>query len=125
VELTEEQVEAAEAHGCAFLPASGEQVARLSMQRRVFTVAGRPFVATRDGGGFLETHATLARLIEPGGRGATGGGRETVRQAEAADAASAREIDGERGAGEGAEVRRPRASARRRSPWRGEARGGG
>src|ERR687894_1061783 len=83
VELTEEQVSAARARGCAFLPASPEQVARLSMQRRVFTVAGKPFVATRDGGGFHETHATLARLIEPaapGGPATAGGGRgETVR----------------------------------------------
>ena len=60
MELTEEQVEAARARGCAFLPAGEAQVARLAMQRRVFTLDGEPFVATRDGGCFLETHATLA-----------------------------------------------------------------
>jgi hypothetical protein len=128
MELTPEQVEAARARGCVFLPASPEQVARLSMQRRVFTLDGRPFVATRDSGGFHETHATLARLIEPGapGQAAGGGGAaETVREAEAADAASAREIAGERGAAGGAqEVRRPRAAARPRPPWRG-AKGSG
>lgn len=124
MELTQEQVEAAEARGCAFLPADEAQVARLSMPRRVFTRGGRPFVATRDGGGFLETHATLARLIEPEGRGPADGGRETVREAEAADAASAREIAGERGAGGAREVRRPRAAARPRPPWRGARRDG-
>ncbi len=125
MELTPEQVEAARARGCVFLPARGEQVARLSMQRRVFTLGGRPFVATRDGGGFHETHATLARLIGAGEGGPPGVAGETVGEAEAADAACAREIAGERGAGEGAEVRRPRASTRPRSPWQGGARGGG
>jgi hypothetical protein len=122
VELTEEQAAAARARGCAFFPASPEQVARLSMQRRVFTLGGRPFLATRDGGGFHETHATLARLIEPAAPGpAAGGGgaAETVGEAAAADAASAREIEGERGAGGAQEVRRPRAAARPRPPWRG------
>ncbi len=133
MELTEEQVAAARARGCAFFPASPEQVARLSMQRRVFTLGGRPFLATRDGGGFHETHATLARLIEPAAPGpAAGGGRgETVDEAEAADAASAREIEGERsgsaagdpgGSGGGAQVVR-RAAPRPRPPWRG-AKGG-
>jgi hypothetical protein len=125
VELTEEQVAAARARGCVFFPASPEQVARLSMQRRVFTLGGRPFVATRDGGGFHETHATLARLIAPGAPDPSGGGAgETVPEAEAADAASAQEIAGERGAGGAQEVRRPRAAARPRPPWRG-AKGSG
>ncbi len=120
MEPTEEQAEAAKARGCVFLTASGEQVARLSMQRRVFTLGGRPFVATRDGGGFLETHATLARLIETRGRGGTPGAGETVGEAEAADAASEQEIAGERGAAGGAqEVRRRRAAPRPRPPWRG------
>ena len=39
------------------------QVQRLSMQRRIFRIDGKPFVATRDGGAFLETHATLLPLI--------------------------------------------------------------
>jgi hypothetical protein len=134
VELTEEQAAAARARGCAFFPASAEQVARLSMQRRVFTLGGGPFLATRDGGGFHETHATLARLIEPaapGGPAAGGrGAAETVREAEAADAAAAREIEGERSPsapgdpGGGARVVGRRTAPRPRPPWRG-AKGGG
>ena len=57
MDLTQEQVEAVKACGCAFLPATGVQVARLSMQRRIFRIDGSPFVATRDGGGFFETYA--------------------------------------------------------------------
>ena len=124
MELGREQVEAAEAHGCAFVPAGEAQVARLTMQRRIFTLGGRPFVATRDGGGFLETHATLARLIEPGGGGPPSGAGETVGEAEAADAAFGREIAAERGAGRAREVRRPRAATRPRPPWQGAKRGG-
>ena len=63
MELTPDQLRAAEACGCVFLPATDEQVGRLSMQRRVFRIGGRPFVATRDGGAFLETHAALLALI--------------------------------------------------------------
>ena len=117
MELTEEQIEAAKACGCAFFPATEAQVARLAMQRRIFTLGGGPFVAMRDGGGFHETHATLAALIEAHGRGEAPGG-ETMQQAAAADSASAREIDGERGGGGGPEVRRPRATTRPRPPWR-------
>jgi hypothetical protein len=64
MELTQEQFDAAAACGCAFVPADEAQVARLSMQRRIFTRNGKPFVATRDAGGFHETHATLALLID-------------------------------------------------------------
>ena len=114
MELTPDQRATAEACGCVFLPATDEQVGRLSMQRRVFRIAGRPFVATRDGGGFFETHATLARLIEVHGRGGGGAGKqETVADAAAADAASEREIAEERGAGGAQEVRRRRAATRR------------
>ncbi len=133
MELTEEQVAAARARGCAFFPASPEQVARLSMQRRVSTFAGRPVLATRGGGGFHETHATLAQMIESGAPGpAAGGGgaAETVGEAEAADAAAAREIEGERSGsaagdpGGGARVVGRRTAPRPRPPWRG-AKGGG
>jgi hypothetical protein len=118
--LTQEQVEAAKACGCTFVPASKAEVARLSMQRRIFTLAGKPFVATRDGGGFYETHATLMRLIETHGRGGIPEAGETVQEAVAADAASEREIAGERGAAGGAqEVRRRRAATRPRAPWQG------
>ena len=125
MELTQEQVEAAQACGCTFLPASEAQVARLSMQRRVFTLGRKPFVATRDGGGFPETHASLTRLIEAHGRGGPSGTADSVAEAAAADAAAAHEIAGERGAGGGAqEVRRRRAATRPRAPWRGAKRDG-
>ena len=42
---------------------------RLTMQRRIFRVGGLPFVAARDG--FIETHGTLAALIEKHRPGAT------------------------------------------------------
>jgi hypothetical protein len=112
VDLTQKQVEAAEACGCVFLPATDEQVGRLSMQRRVFRIGGRPFVATRDGGGFFETQGTLSVLIEGHGRGGEPGKQETVQEAAAADAVSEQEIAGERGAGGAQEVRRHRAGAR-------------
>ena len=74
MELTREQRAAAEACGCALVPATEEQVRRLTMQRRVFRLDGEPVLATRDGG-YFETHGTLATLIErraavPVGRGA-------------------------------------------------------
>jgi hypothetical protein len=112
VDLTKEQVEAAEACGCAFLPATEAQVALLSMQRRVFRIDGSPFVATRDGGGFFETHGTLSLLIEGRGRGGVHGKQETVHEAAAADAVSEREIAGERRAGGAQEVRRRGAATR-------------
>ena len=112
MDLTQEQVQAAEACGCAFLPATEPQVALLSMQRRIFRIDGEPFMATRDGGGFFETQGTLARLIEAHGRGATLGKQETVHEAAAADAVSEREIAGERRAGGAQEVRRRGAAAR-------------
>ena len=112
MDLTREQMEAAEACGCAFLPATEAQVARLSMQRRIFRIGGEPFMATRDGGGFMETHGTLSLLIEGHGRGAAPGEQETVQEAAAADAASEREIAGERRTGGAQEVRRHRAAAR-------------
>ena len=112
MELTPDQRAAAEACGCVFLPATDEQVGRLSMQRRVFRIHGSPFVATRDGGGFFETHATLARLIEGHEHGGAPGRPETVHEAAAADAASEREIAGERRAGGAQEVRRHGAAAR-------------
>ena len=112
MDLTQEQVEAARACGCAFLPATEAQVALLSMQRRVFRVGGSPFVATRDGGGFLETHGTLSLLVEGHGRGGAPGEQETAQEAAAADAASEKEIAGERRAGGAQEVRRRGAAAR-------------
>jgi hypothetical protein len=112
VDLTQEQVEAAEACGCAFLPATEAQVALLSMQRRIFRIDGSAFVATRDGGGFFETHGTLTLLVEGHGREGSPGKQETVHEAAAADAVSEREIAGERRAGGAQEVRRRGAATR-------------
>ena len=112
MDLTQEQVEAAKACGCAFLPATEAQVALLSMQRRVFRLGGEPFVATRDGGGFMETHGTLSLLVEGHGRGAAPVKQETAHEAAAADAVSEKEIAGERRAGGAQEVRRRGAGTR-------------
>ena len=112
MDLTQEQVEAAKARGCAFFPATEAQVARPTMQRRVFRIGGKPFVATRDGGGFFETQGTLLPLIEAHGRGGAPGKPETVQDAAAADAVSEKEIAEERGAGGAQEVRRHRAATR-------------
>jgi hypothetical protein len=120
VKLTPEQFKAAKACGCTFFPASEAQVHRFAMQRRIFSIDGQPFVATRDGGGFYETHATLALLI--GNQAATGErtSEETVREAEAADAETAGELAAENNAGRNrAQVVRNRSSARPRAPWRG------
>ena len=127
MDLTPEQVEAAKACGCVFLPATDEQVGRLSMQRRVFRIDGRPFVATRDGGGFFETHATLLPLVggqAPGREHGSEGSGETAREAAAADAVAAAEIATEqRAARGGAQVVRRGTSARPRVPPRGGKRG--
>ena len=112
MDLTQEQAEAAKTCGCVFFPATGAQVARLSMQRRIFRIDGKPFMATRDGGGFFETHGTLSLLVEGRGRDGAPGEQETVQEAAAADAASEREIAGERRAGGAQEVRRRPAAAR-------------
>ena len=63
LELTPDHLRAAQACGSVLLPATGAHAQRLSMQRRVFLLDGKPFVATRDGGAFIETHATLLLLI--------------------------------------------------------------
>ena len=112
MDLTQEQAEAAKTCGCVFFPATGAQVARLSMQRRIFRIDGKPFMATRDGGGFFETQGTLALLIEGRAPGRERGSGETAQEAAAADAASEREIAGERRAGGAQEVRRRGAAAR-------------
>jgi hypothetical protein len=122
MKLTPDQLEAAKASNCTFFPATEGQVARLAMQRRIFTIAGKPFVATRDGGGFYETHATLARLMETHERGASSDARETVQEAAAADAASEQEMAGERGSGGAQEVRRRPAAMRPKGSWRGRTR---
>ena len=63
--LSPDQVSAAEFAGVQFLPATPDQIQRLSMQRKVFRVGETAVLATRDGSLF-ETAATLTSLIEEG-----------------------------------------------------------
>ncbi len=123
MELTPDQLAAARACGCVLTPATEDQVRRFSMQRRVFRIDGRPFVATRDGGGFFETHATLLPLLggqAPGRERGSEDSGETAQQAAAADALAAAEISTEqRAARGGAQVVRSRTAARPRGPVRG------
>lgn len=65
LDLSSDQVSAAEFVGVEFVPASPDQVNRLSMQRKIFRIDGAPMLATRDGG-FFETAATLTGLIAEG-----------------------------------------------------------
>jgi hypothetical protein len=118
--LTREQIAAAEARGCALFPATPDQVARLGMQRRLVVLDGRPHVATRGGGGFLETHGTLAALVDRTS-GSEPGTAESVEEALAADAetaATAAERGGGGEAGAGVQVLRRRAALRRRGRGR-------
>lgn len=62
MELTSDQRAAAEACGCSVVPATDDHVWRLTMQRRIFRIDGKPYLVVRDG--FNETHATLAALLE-------------------------------------------------------------
>jgi hypothetical protein len=125
--LTQEQIAAARARGCVFFPATPDQVARLGMQRRIFVLDGKPHVATRDGGGFLETHGTLAAVVDRAS-GSEPSNTESVDEALAADAETAAEMAAERGgggsgaAGAGVQVLRRRGAAAR-PPWRGGRRG--
>jgi hypothetical protein len=95
MELSPDQVRAAEAAGCAFTPATPDQVARLTMQRRIFIIDGTPHVGRRQGAGFYETQATLAPLIEAASAGLTPTYTETLQEAEEADASAALEIAAE------------------------------
>jgi hypothetical protein len=67
LELSPDQRTAARALGCAFFPASEAQVARLTMQRRIFRLDGQPVMVSRDGA-YYETHSTLLALIEGHGQ---------------------------------------------------------
>ena len=124
MELTPDHLRAAQACGCVFLPATDAQVRRLSMQRRIFRIDGKPFVATRDGGAFLETHATLLPLIGGQAPGRERGSEETAQEAETVGAEAAAEIATEQGAAKGgAQAVRSRTAARPRGPVRGGKRG--
>jgi hypothetical protein len=63
MQITAEQIRAAEAQGCRFEPASERQVRTLSMQRRIFWQGTQALVALRQDG-FLETAATLQQILE-------------------------------------------------------------
>jgi hypothetical protein len=123
MELTPDQIAAARASGCTFLPASDEQVARLTMQRRIFLIDGRPHVATRNDGAVKETHGAIAMLLA----GQAPAADETTQEALAADAEAALVMAGETASARGGAqvVRRGAASASRpRGPWRNTKRSG-
>jgi len=61
LQLTSDQIAAAEACGCVLVPATEEQVQRLTMQRRVFWIKGHP-VLVRRGAAPFETHGTFEAL---------------------------------------------------------------
>jgi hypothetical protein len=128
LELSPEQIEAARARGCVFLPATEAQVQRLAMQRRIFRLGGRPHVATRDGGGFLETHATFAALAGGHAPDRKSVAAEETGEAEAAaDAVATLAIAAERrasGSDAARVVRHHRPAARQRPPWRSAKPGG-
>lgn len=63
--LTTEQVAAAEAAGCQFIPAPPDGLHRYAMQRKLFRFGGQDVLATC-GGGLYETASTLDRLIAVG-----------------------------------------------------------
>ncbi len=99
MELTPDQVRAAQAAGRILRPATEEQVGRLTMQRRIFTVGGLPHVVARGEGGFLETHGTLAPVLDDPEAIAPPG--ETVQEAAAEDASASLAVAAENRGGRG------------------------
>ena len=63
--LTDDQIAAAEAVGCSFQPVPPAQLARYAMQRKVFRIGDKSVLVTR-GGGLYETAATLQGLLALG-----------------------------------------------------------
>lgn len=63
--LTADDIAAAEAVGCIFQPLPPSQLSRFAMQRKIFYIEDEPVLATR-GGGLYETAATLSGLLEFG-----------------------------------------------------------
>lgn len=68
--LTADDIAAAEAVGCIFQPLPPSQLSRFAMQRKIFYIDGKAVLATR-GGGLYESAATLEGLL--------GFGRERIR----------------------------------------------
>jgi len=114
MELTPEMVRAAEAQGCHFTPATTEQVARLTMQRRIFLIDGEPHVAMREKTGVMETHGAVARLIAGEPPETPPAEAASMQQAAAEDAQAALELAKQSTAGRGgAQVLRGRRNTRR------------
>jgi hypothetical protein len=109
MELSPDQVRAARAAGCTFIAATADQVARLTMQRRIFMIDGVAHLVRRAASGFYETQGTLAPLIA----GAPPPPLETPQEAAEADASTAREM-----AAEGSSQRAGGAKVMRRTPGR-------
>ncbi len=78
MELTHDQIAAARAVGFAFSPANDEQIRRLTMQRRIFHIDGKPHLASANGT-YFETHSTLLAMLDE----QISGGTEARAMAEA------------------------------------------
>jgi hypothetical protein len=104
MDLSPDQVRAARAAGCAFLPATDDQVARLTMQRRIFRIDGVPHLAQRADSGFYETHGTLTPLLGTTAGEPAAPPPETLQEAEAADASATLALAAESRGGRGAQV---------------------
>lgn len=105
MDLSPEQIRQARAAGCAFIPATEDQVARLTMQRRIFRIDGVPHLAQRAGSGFFETQGTLTPLLGTAEHeAAPPPPAETLQEAEAADASATLALAAESRGGRGAQV---------------------
>ena len=121
MQLTQEQLQAARARGIDFHPATAEQVARLTMQRRIFLLPdGQPHVGSRNGT-VWETHGAVARLIEDEAAAQPLAMAETLQEAAAADVETAVAMAAEKGSGRGAQVIK-RGPGRPRGAWGGAKR---
>lgn len=113
MDLSSEQLRSARAAGCAFVPATDDQVARLTMQRRIFRIDGVPHLAQRADSGFYETHGTLTPMLGVTAGEVAAPPAETLQEAEAADASATLALAAESRGGRGAQVIR---RGRPRSP---------
>ena len=116
VQLTQEQLRAAKEGGIEFQPATPEQVARLTMQRRIFLLPdGQPHVGSRNGT-VWETHGAIALLIDGEAKGQPAAVVETLQEAAAADVETAVAMAAEQGSARGAQVIK-RGPGRPRGAW--------